>query len=337
MNRNLCKTVLSEGGSIVPLIIDPKYSKGLGLMNPSIFIDQTRILLNLRNINYTLYHCEGSQLLNGRWGPLSYLHPENDMHLRTYNFMCELDPNSLEISNYCLTDTSTLDKPPLWDFVGLEDARLVRWEDKLYQCGVRRDTTPNGVGRMELCEIIEKDPKELKEGECKWKEASRTRIEPPGAPTYCEKNWMPVLDMPYHFVKWTNPTQVVKVNLNTKQSETIFLGKSRIEGVSDFRGGSQVIKYKDYRMCLLHEVNLLKNKLQQKDATYMHRFIIWDKDWTIIKISDPFSFMDGEVEFGCGMASYKKDLLVTFGFQDNAAFLLRIPEKIIDEVIGLKK
>lgn len=337
MNRNLVKTVLSRGGSIIPLIIDPQYSKGLGLMNPSILIDKTKILLNLRNINYTLYHCEGSQLLNGRWGPLSYLHPENDMHLRTWNYMCELNPQTLEIEKYWLTDTTQFDKEPLWDFVGLEDARIFRWEGKLFQCGVRRDTTPNGVGRMELSEIEEKDESQLQPGESKYKEILRTRIEPPGPPTYCEKNWMPVLDMPYHFVKWSNPAQVVKVNPLTRMSETVFMGNSVIPGVRDFRGGSQVVPWKNYRICLLHEVNLFNNKLQQKDASYFHRFLIWDKNWNVVGMSEPFSFMDGEIEFGCGLTFYKGDMLVTFGFQDNAAFILRIPENMIDEVIGMKK
>lgn len=337
LNRNLAKKILENGGSIIPLIIDPKDSKGLGLMNPSILVEQTKILLNLRNINYTLYHCEGQQLFNNRWGPLSYLHPENDMHLRTWNYMCELNPETLEIQRYWLTDTKDFDKEPLWDFVGLEDARLFRWEGKLFQCGVRRDTTPNGVGRMELTELLEIEDSELTEGKSKYKEISRTRIEPPGASTYCEKNWMPVLDMPWHFVKWTNPTQVVKVNPKTGQSETVFLGKSVIPNVRDFRGGSQVIPWRDYRICLLHEVNLFNNKLQQKDATYWHRFIVWDKNWNIVSMSEPFSFMDGEIEFGCGMAFYRGDLLVTFGFQDNAAFILRIPESMIEEVLGMKK
>ena len=38
-------------------------------------------------------------------------------------------------------------------FVGLEDARVVRWNNQLYICGVRRDVYDNGQGRMELCEI----------------------------------------------------------------------------------------------------------------------------------------------------------------------------------------
>jgi len=337
MNRNLCKKILSNGGSIIPLLIDPKDSKGLGLMNPSILLDNDKLLLNLRNINYTLYHCEGEQLFNNRWGPLSYLHPEHDMHLRTYNFMCELNSETLEIEKYWLTDTKDFDKEPLWDFVGLEDARLVRWDGKLFQCGVRRDTTTNGQGRMELTELLEKDEEELEKNESKYKEISRTRIEPPGKSTYCEKNWMPVIDMPYHFVKWTNPTQVVKVNPLTKMSETVFMGTSHIPDVRDFRGGSQVIPWKNYRICLLHEVNLFNNKLEQKDATYWHRFMVWDKDWNMIKMSDPFSFMDGEIEFGCGLTFYKGDMLVTFGFQDNAAFVLKIPESMIEEMLGFKK
>jgi hypothetical protein len=339
MNRNLCKTVIDNGGKLIPLLLTAKDSNGLGLMNPSILVEQTQILLNLRNINYTLYHCEGQQLFTSRWGPLSYLHPENDMHLRTWNFMCKINPETLEINQYYKTNTSKFDNyEPLWDFVGLEDARLMRWNDKLYQSGVRRDTTINGQGRMELCEIKEIPDEELKEGESKYVEISRVRIQPPiDKDSYCEKNWMPVLDMPYHYVKWTNPTEVVKVNPKTGESTQVYVSKSHITNVPDFRGGSQVINYKDYRIALIHEVNLFKNKLQQKDGTYTHRFVIWDKDWNIIKMSDSFSLMDGEIEFSCGIAFYKEDMLITFGFQDNAAYILKIPKDMIDEIIGLKK
>jgi hypothetical protein len=327
INRNLCKTILSNNGNIIPLLLPPDESKGLGIMNPSILIDKDKILVNLRNINYTLYHSENNQLFNNRFGPLSYLNPENDMHLRTYNFLCELDTETLEIKRHNLIDTSKFDIEPVWEFVGLEDIRLVSWDDKLYGCGVRRDVKPNGEGRMELSELEITDTA--------VNEISRSRIQPPNNPnSYCEKNWMPVLDMPYHFVKWSNPIEVVKVNPARKTSSTVFLGPSYVPNVPDFRGGSQVITYKDYRMCIVHEVNLFNNKLSQKDATYMHRFLIWDKNWTLMKISEPFSFMNGEIEFSCGLAVYKKDLLITFGFQDNSAYLLKVPEAIINNITG---
>ena len=43
------------------------------------------------------------------------------------------------------------------------------------------------------------------------KEISRLRIPTPGLDvSYCEKNWVPINDKPYHFVKWTSPTEVVR-------------------------------------------------------------------------------------------------------------------------------
>jgi hypothetical protein len=213
----------------------------------------------------------------------------------------------------------------VWEFIGLEDGRLVRWNDILYICGVRRDTKPNGEGRMELSS--------LETTNNLAKELTRNRIQAPNdLNSYCEKNWMPVIDMPYHFIKWTNPTELVKVDLKTNTSETVLLK----EGVGEFqnlRGGSQVIPYGDDRICITHEVNLWKNKLGQKNAKYTHRLVRWDKDWNIKHISEPFSFMNGEVEFCCGLAEYKEDLLITFGFQDNAAYLLKVSKESLNKFI----
>ena len=316
--QNLVKQVIQSGGSISPLIIPSDLTNGTGLMNPSIYVDKDKLILNLRHVNYTLYHCEGEQLFNNRWGPLVYLNPENDLTLRTTNFLCELN-DDLTIKSWNKVDTSKLDVEPVWEFIGLEDGRLVKWDNKLYLCGVRRDTKTNGEGRMELSELK------------KHKEIKRSRIEPPSDPnSYCEKNWMPIIDMPYHFIKWANPTEVVKVDPKTNTSETVILK----EGVGEFqnlRGGSQVIPYGDDRICIIHEVDLWKNKLEQKDAKYTHRLVIWDKDWNIKHISEPFSFMNGEIEFCCGLAEYKGDLLITFGFQDNAAYILKVQkEKLIN-------
>ena len=47
-----------------------------------------------------------------------------------------------------------------------------------------------------------------------------------------------------------------------------------------------------------------------------------------------FSFLDGQIEFCPGGAIYKGDLLLTFGFQDNSAFLLRVPGDLVDEMIA---
>ena len=325
--NNLCKFIVGAGGTLTPLLVSSSDLKGPGLMNPSIYKDGDDIFVNLRNINYVLYHSEVDQKFNNRWGPLVYMNPENDITLTTYNIVCKLN-SDLSIDNYNYVDTSKLDVKPLWEFIGLEDARLFKWNDKIYLCGVRRDTTTNGEGRMELSEIEIKDTG--------VKEVSRVRIQPPFPGSYCEKNWMPVLDLPYHFVKWTNLTEVVKVNPETGVSEQAYLSTTLIPDMPDFRGGSQVIPWKDYRICVVHQVNLYNNVLGQKDGKYRHRFIVWDKEWNIVGISDPFSFLGAQIEFACGVALDKEDLLISFGFQDNASFVLRIPESIVEKTINYK-
>ena len=323
---NLVKQVLDNGGSITPLIIPSSETNGTGLMNPSIYNDNGNLLLNLRHVQYTLYHTRGK--FESRYGPLAYLNPENDITLRTTNFFCEVN-DDLTIKSHFKVNTSKHDITPIWEFIGLEDARLIKWDDKFYICGVRRDTKPNGEGRMELSEIVIEDNT--------VKEISRFRIPAPinDDTSYCEKNWMPVLDLPYHFVKWTNPTEVVKVDPIKKTCERVFLGND-YSSKRDIRGGSQVITIGDYRVAITHEVDLWKNKNNNKEATYRHRIITWDKDWNVVNVSDEFDFMMGNIEFCVGMCVYNNNILVSFGYEDNAAYLLQIPILFFNKLINFK-
>jgi hypothetical protein len=334
VQNNFVKYCLEHGGNIAPLLFDLKDQKGIALANPSILKASNGIFyVLLRNINYFLYHSEKHQFQH-RYGPLQYIHPENDVTLTTWNYLAELNPDTLEISNVRYIDTSLLDKKPLWTFIGLEDARLVEWEGKIYCSGVRRDTTTNGEGRIELSEI------QIKKNSVK--EISRNRLPTPNnIESYCEKNWMPILDQPFHYVKWSNPTQVVSVDISSKKENTCkteFLDESSFkEGYSDFRGGSQVIPFgPDKYIALIHETYLFKNHLIQKNAEYKHRFLIWDHNWNLIHISPSFHFLDGQIEFGVGMTIDSEKVYITFSFQDNVSFVLRLPIQTLIQFIYSK-
>lgn len=322
---NFVKLALENGGSIKPLLIDPEDLSGPSITNPSVFIYNNKILVNLRNVNYTLYHSELNRFEH-MWGPLSYIHPENDMHLRTVNYVAELDEN-LDIVYYSKIDTSKFDTyKPQWDFVGLEDVRLVEWNDKLYGIGVRRDLDTKGTGRMEISEL------EI-EG-TQVKEVSRYRIPgPPPDNEYCMKNCTPVLDKPFHLLKWTNPTALMKFDMDGGLTEIIETN-SYTPMNKDLRGGSQVIPYKEGYVSILHETDLYRSEQGRKDATYRHRFVVWDKDFQIQKVSKLFSFMNMKVEFCCGMAEYKSDYLITFGAQDNAGYILKISKDLVEGFIN---
>lgn len=321
----LVKPMVDAGGSLHPLIIPADMTNGTGLMNPSIYVDNGLLLCNIRHVNYTLYHSENKKFQH-RYGPLQYLHPEDDRHLRTWNYLAILNED-FTVKYLNSIDTKRFDQEPLWEFVGLEDGRLIRWNGKLYICGVRRDTTTHGEGRMELSELRAKT--------AFVDEIARTRIPAPGANnTYCEKNWMPILDRPYHFVKWSNPTEVVKFDPGAKTTTTVHLDESSyLPGVPDFRGGSQVLPYGDYYIALTHEVDLTKYETGQKDAVYVHRFVVWDREFNLVKYTDPFNFLRADIEFCCGAAFYKDDLLISFGFQDNAAYILKMPKTELDKLL----
>jgi hypothetical protein len=327
---SLVQRVLQNGGKIAPIIIEDGYYKNIGYMNPSVFVDNDgEILVNLRHINYTLYHSENDQQFPTRWGPLSYLHPETDQNLKTVNYLCRLNSN-LEMTDHSMIDTSELDQPPLWEFHGEEDCRLVQWEGKYYVIGVRRDTTPNGQGRMELSEIsIDKE-------NWKVKEISRLRIPAPGDDnSYCEKNWVPILDKPYHFVKWTSPTEVVRTYPELPaRCEQVSL-KHGLQPPADQRGGTQLVKWNNLYIAIPHEVYLFNNYLGRKDGVYRHRLCVWDEEFNLVGVSpNHFSFLDGRIEFAAGAAKYGDDLLVSFGFADNCAYVLQIPKHVVDQLVA---
>ena len=321
---NFAKLVLESGGAIKPLLIPPQDLSGPSLTNPSVLVVDEKILVNIRNVNYTLYHSELNKFEH-MWGPLTYVHPENDLHLRSVNYIAELDDN-LDIIYYSKIDTSNFDTyEPQWEFVGLEDIRLMKWEGKLYGIGVRRDLDNVGTGRMEISELEFNDRN--------VKEISRHRIPgPPPDNEYCMKNCTPIEDKPFHLVKWTNATTILKFDPNGKDSE-VFTTTEYKPGYNDMRGGSQVIRYKDGYLTLIHETELYNSEQGRKNGTYRHRFVYWDKDFKNQKFSELFSFLNMKIEFCCGLCAYKNDFLITFGAQDNAAYIIRVPGHVMDNFI----
>ena len=345
MKDSLVPLALERGGTVKPLIIPAAETGGLGLCNPSIYHvpKTTKYLINMRNVSYYLHHCEGDQKYQTPWGPLNYVRPDNDAYLRTTNFICDYSISEGKITKHKKVDTSKFTKEPEWDFVGLEDGRIVKWEGKTYLTGVRR-YAPDGKGRMVLSEI-----EITKKG---VKEVGRYVMDSPNGPEeYCEKNWMPILDMPFHYVHTANPLKIVKVDINEKWKHNpikyrcpvhvVHQGKEKLNFQLDPRGSSQLVPFKDGYLCVTHECDYWTNVKEDRDAHYYHRFIHWDKEWNVTGYSKPYKFMDGRIEFCCGMASHPDkdcdDMFITYGFQDNSAYILQIKESHILELLEHSK
>lgn len=321
--KNFVSLALGKGGKIKPLIVDSVLTNGTGLFNPSVFVDGDKTYITIRHCQYTLYHAELNKHEHP-YGPLIYFNPENDITLTTTNYFGELN-DDLSLKWLHRIDTSSLDVKPLWEFVGLEDVRIVKWNNKIHICGVRRDTTTNGEGRMELSE--------LEIGNGYVKEVSRFRIPAPDPnASYCEKNWMPIIDQDFTFLKWCNPVEIVRVDPKERTCKTIFLS-NETNFSKDQRGGGQVIPWEDGYLSLTHETDLYTSEVGRKNATYRHRLIHWDKNWNVVTKSPVFSFMGAKIEFACGLANKNDKILITFGFQDNAAFVLECPNDVVKEFV----
>tara|TARA_R110000796_G_C14514738_1_gene430249 strand:+ start:405 stop:1451 length:1047 start_codon:yes stop_codon:yes gene_type:complete len=336
---NLAKIAINNGGSISPLIIPGELTDGTGLCNVSLFEEENGdIIANIRHVHYTLYHSEFDQKFNCKWGVLAYLNPEDDIHLITGNYLCKINPDTLEVDSHQKIDTSKNDIKPIWDFHGLEDVRVFRWDEKLYVCGVRRDVKNDGEGRMELCEV------EWGKNICIEQTRDRIEVQPH---TYLEKNWMPIFDMPFHFIRWANPLEIVKVNPEDKStevvktgilsiisSETVISKDEKIKLPLGLRGGSPVIPFGENgdRMCITHETDFFHHPGMKKDAHYYHRFIIWDKDWNLKSLSQPFKFMGAMIEFCCGLLVKDNNLIISYGYQDNAAYILKMPINLLNKL-----
>ena len=193
---------------------------------------------------------------------------------------------------------------------------------------------------MEMCEIEYIDNE--------WQEVSRNPIPAPGEDdTYCEKNWMPVIDMPYHFVKWCNPTEVVKYNIEERTTESVHCEHDKFypQFGRDLRGGTQVFPIGDgRRMCLTHEVDLLKDVFYRKDGHYNHRVIVWDEDWNIIHNTEDFHFMGTQIdyssgyeyniEFATGITFIDGNVLIAYGYQDNGTYILKMSEDVFFDFVA---
>jgi predicted GH43/DUF377 family glycosyl hydrolase len=125
----------------------------------------------------------------------------------------------------------------------------------------------------------------------------------------------------------------MKFDVSGKETE-VFETSPYISMKNDLRGGSQVIPFNDGYLTLSHETDLYQSEQNKKDATYRHRFVYWDRNFKLQKISKLFSFMNAKIEFCCGMVEHNNNLLITFGVQDNASYILKVSKSLVESFIN---
>lgn len=203
---------------------------------------------------------------------------------------------------------------------GLEDGRLVSWNNKLYIYGTRWDRIRD-KGCICIYELDEK------------KGPINEIIIPPQGSGNCEKNWAAVEDRPFTFIYTNNPVDVIQVNEN---GECRLLKHHEKNETIDkwIKGSTQVVRYDENTYISMVHTNNYREVDGITYSDYLTAFVFYDNDFNIIKMSDWFVFKSPMCEFTCGLAIHNNDVYITYSQLDCTSHLVVTNKETIEKFIN---
>ena len=288
-----------------------KPEPGWTAMNPSVALCDGRLRAIIRTVNYRMDD-EGRYLINGTDGTANDSNPIN-----TRNFLADIDPISLTATAQAeLLPPGNMPPPLFKPVIGFEDMRLIPNGKFLFTSSCVREMNPEGYCEQVLATIA---PASLANVKRMLKQ-----------PRLYEKNWMPIIK---------TGTQLFMYRLGEVVDET---GKTVVSHPPDFdtgqiSGSSQVIKYGDGWLAIVHEARALPDKPHKR--YYYHRFVEFDFDFKVKYLSKPFVFNDKLIEFCAGLCWHPdgKRLVISYGWQDQEARIATIDHQEVSKLLWDRK
>ena len=273
--------------------------------NPSIIRTATGYLINCRAVSYRMDDYQ------------RYTALEADGIYRTRNFLLEVDRDF----RFVRQDEIRCDRPPLRDHwvQGLEDCRLVLLGERLAFTCTTTDRHPSGMIQLSLMVL---------DGEARV--AHHAPLVGYGD-DLVQKNWLPfAAGTELRAVYGYEPLVVLGIDPRTGRCAPV-VQRPQGRHFEQWRGSAGPIELPAEagggRLLLIHEVSY------QGRRYYLHRFVLADAEWRIVRVSRPFYFRHRGIEFAAGacLTHDGADVLVTFGVEDCEAWLCRIPlRRVLD-------
>ena len=283
------------------------------ICNPSIITVDNGYILNIREVNYTFDIPNNRYIYDGVVITTNHL-----VKLNSFNNINEIKDNDNTITlkdNIIHTYQS--------EVMGFEDMRLVYFNGFIYGL-TSRMTQTSCLNEMVLCRINSNNEID-------------TVLRLKGyADDQCQKNWLPFVHNNKLLLLYSSdPVVILEPDMSTGICSYI---KNTDQVVNQFngtlfRGGSQLLKYKDGFLYIIHEVIFKSNR-----RYYFNRFVYLDNHFNIKELSPLFYFMDKTIEFVSGMAYdlNNQNVLITFGYEDkNKACIGRISIIDIESILNL--
>lgn len=300
----------------VPVKLPPVY-EGSNLtynpMNPSILKKEDGYVFICRTVNFTLD--------NGNYATID----PRDNTIRTKNFLIHYDKEFNFLSQSEIVEKLARPKvSPPFPIEGLEDCRIVDFNQNYWFTCTTFDTNPYGPCQISLCRLAEESVGGTINVE------SLIPLKGPDPHRY-EKNWLPFVHEGALCVVYSyDPFIVYRLNIKTGESEQIVHYEPK-QDFSRFRGSAAPIPFDEGYLVLVHEVVMLANN----SRCYLHRFLYLDENFMVTQVSTPFSFRHLGVEYCCSMTLDHSGgkLIMPIGIEDREAHLCIVDVNIVRSML----
>ena len=277
-------------------------------LNPSVARVGDEMKMVIRTVNYRMDH-QGRYLIRATDGTANNTNPIN-----TRNYLCDVERDlSIRDPNEIVVEGLLPCEYPL--VIGFEDMRLFSVGDKLWTSSTMRQLHADGNCEQVLARIdFGTDIPEIVSPVIrKYKRMLRQ-------PRATEKNWAPIV-LPDGRVSFMwRPGHVVN---NDGQTVSVFP-----TGLTDdvLSGSSQVIPFRrgdDEWIAIVHEARQTPNSPLRY---YQHRFVTYNADFKLNRLSRPFVFNEKVIEFCAGMCWHpdNEHLVISYGFRDAEARIAKV-------------
>lgn len=279
-------------------------------MNPSIKKTEAGYDVICRTVNYM-------QIGAKHFRSLDLLDESN--RVKTRNFFVKYDRDFNLLSQQEIIENLPRERKCTYNVEGLEDCRIFGFNDSTWFTCTTLDTNPTGKPQISLCELSDKSSDSVIQVK------KLIPLVPPNL-NRCEKNWMPfVKDNELHVIYSYDPLIIYKpkilpgngtwIGIVNDQQMTLYDVPKH--DFSRFSGSAAPIEFDNGYLSLVHET------VYNEQRNYMHRFIFFDKNFKVQKVSKPFIFFHKGIEYCCGMAIDHSEtkLIMTVGVEDREAYL----------------
>ena len=271
---------------------------GWSTFNPTLLHRDGQLWCLVRSSNY--------RIVSGR-----YVMPPGDSKIRTHNILCRMSADTLQA-----TDARVITGPEYlstdYEITGLEDCRLRETADGVGVSCTVRDVAPfDGRCRIATADL---DLDSAAMSNLVVLDSLSTQDH--------EKNWMPVVGSQSWVYSCRHNGRVVTVDPDPELANAYKMhARKRVPAICrGFRGGGQVVPIREGFLAVIHECAFLGHQ-----RAYEHRFVVFDNDLAITRVSPPFSFRElRTIEFAAGLAIVGDSVLVSYGHRDETAWMCKI-------------